>query len=83
MPTPQFNITKISSVVRITNTTQGSVAYKSFFSPSGEFAYVGNTINLKVNGIPFVFDYTAVQINGQTPSTLSEAITLLTSIFGS
>lgn len=78
-----INFTKVSGVVRIESTVQGSLAYKSFFSPRGELTHKGNTIYITVNGIPLQFEYTDLQVNGQTPSTLSEAITLLTSIFGS
>lgn len=78
-----INFTKISSVVRVTSTVQGSVPSKSYFGAVGKFNNNGNTFYISIGSDQYQEQLGDFQVNGQTPSTISEALTLLTSIFGS
>lgn len=73
------NITKISGVVKVTPTGGQPFMY---FGPIGTIKTQGNNIYLKVNNDEYIFPYTDLTVNGQIPSSLTTAMTLLNSIFG-
>lgn len=77
----QFNITKTSGVVMITSTASDSLP-KSYFGSVGNFSPNGNYINLNIGTDNYQFLYTDFSVNGQSPSTLNTALTLLNSILG-
>ncbi len=77
-----YTMTRVSGVVSI---QQDSGVPKYFFRPVGTFNVMGDnvTIQVNVNGYGMQFPYTDLRVGGQTPSTLSTALTLLASIFQS
>jgi len=76
-----INITKISSVVSIT--TDSDIP-KSYFGYRGSFSPTpaGTGFNIAIGIDNFQVLRTDLRVNGQAPSTMSEASTLLRSIFG-
>lgn len=81
MATPLWNISKVSGVIRILPT--GTLASKNYFgSVVGKFDSNGSVVYLQINGDPYQFLYSDVQINGAIPSTVSEALSLLQAILG-
>jgi hypothetical protein len=75
-----YNFTKTSGVIKITPTGEQP---QMFFGVTGKVITLGNNINLTVGEKEFNFPYTDITVNGQVPSSLTTAMTLLNSIFGS
>lgn len=75
------NFTKTSGIVQVR--TVGSVP-KLYISPRGTAQPngAGTGVNIIINGDPYDIALTDLQVNGQTPSTMTTAMTLLASIFG-
>ncbi len=67
-----YNFTKVSGVYRVTDTTTNAVP-KSYFG----------AVNISIGADNYTVPFTSLKVNGQQPSTASEAMTLLTSLFGS
>lgn len=76
-----INITKQSGVISITS---NGGQPKSYFGEKGKWtvAHDNITILLWVGTDSYQLVYTDLKVNGQTPSTITTAKTLLTSIFG-
>lgn len=80
-----YNFTKISGVIRVTDTVSNTVP-KSYFGAVGKFEPTPDNlgVNIQINyQNSFTVKLTDLKVNGQTPSTISEAMTLLNSLFGS
>lgn len=76
------NISKASGVLFVTQGTQNPTSY---FGATGSYQFTDDNtqIIIKIGSTPSIITaWTNVQVNGQTPSTVTEAKTLLNSIFG-
>lgn len=76
---------KVSGVLIITQTTGDGKYYASTAVAGAKFCPTsdGNGVNIKVGGDEYTISLTDLRVNGQAPATLSTALTLLNSIFGS
>jgi len=78
-------LAKISGVLSVTQTTGRPKYYAATavanakWNPNAD----GDGINLTISGDSYSIPLTDLRVNGQTPSTLTTALTLLNSIFGS
>lgn len=77
-----INITKSSGVISIKQDTNTP---KYFFGLTGNYTAMSNgtTILIQIGGTSLQVELSNLRVNGQTPSSLSTALTLLNSIFGS
>lgn len=76
-----INVRKISGVVSV---QQDSNTPKYYFGLTGKYtALPNNDIQIQIGGDSFVIPMTNLKVNGQTPSTITTAFTLLNAIFGS
>lgn len=75
------NFTKTSGIIQVR--TVGNPP-KIYISPRGtaEPNAAGTGVNIMINGDPYNIAISDLQVNGQTPSTITTAMTLLASIFG-
>jgi len=75
------NITKTSGIIQIR--TVGNPP-RIYYSPRGSAKpnAAGDGVDIIVNGDPYSISLTNLQVNGQAPSTITTAMTLLASIFG-
>lgn len=73
---------KVSGVVRVA--TDSDVP-RIYFTPSGKCIPNPDGVNVtvQIQGDTFTIPYTDLRVNNQTPATMSTAITLLNSLFGS
>lgn len=84
MANPTY-LTKVSGVLNITQTTgQGryyapTAVANAKWNPNGDLTQ----INLTIDGDSYYIKLEDLRVNGQTPSTMSTALVLLNSIFGS
>ena len=78
---PSVNFTKTSGIIQVR--TVGNVP-KIYISPRGTAQpnAAGTGVDIMINGDPYSIKLTNLQVNGQTPSTMTTAMTLLASIFG-
>lgn len=76
-----INITKISGVVIITQTTGKP---KSYFGVRGSYipSSDGLSVNVLIGQDSLLIALTDLQVNGQSPVNMGTALTLLNSIFG-
>lgn len=74
-------IGKISGVVSFTQDTNQP---RFYFGSKGKYSVANDnvTIYIEINGDSYQFAYTDLRVNGQTPSTINTARTLLNSILG-
>lgn len=75
-------LTKVSGVSQITQTTGFP---KSYFGGTGKYQSNadGTGVVIQIGGDTFQISLTDLRVNGQTPATLSTALVLLNSFFGS
>lgn len=75
-----FNIQSISGVISI---SQDGGTPKSYFSEKGKYTFLSDntTFQLQIGGDSFTFQLDDMQVNGQSPSSLTEALTLLNAVF--
>ena len=73
--------TKISGVITVTS---GSNPPKSYFGLTGTYMpnAANDGVNIEIGGASIYVSLTDLRVNGQTPSTMTTARTLLNSIFG-
>jgi len=78
---PSVNFTKTSGIIQVR--TVGD-APKIYISPRGTAQpnAAGTGVDIMISGDPYSIKLTDLQVNGQTPSTMTTAMTLLASIFG-
>lgn len=76
------NITKTSGVISI---RQDSNIPKYYFGISGKFTVQPNNddIQIQISNDSYTIKFSDLRVNGQTPSTVTTALTLLNAIFGS
>jgi len=79
---PSINLTKTSGIIQIR--TVGSITPATYFSPRGSSKpnSAGTGVDIVINGDSYAIPLTDLQVNGQTPTTMATALTLLSSIFG-
>ncbi len=77
-----YNFLKISGVYRVADTNTNAIP-KSYFNTSGKFGINGSNISITIGGDEYLLALADLKVNGQTPTTTSEAVTLLNSLFGS
>ncbi len=73
---------KVSGVIRVSD---GSGVPRTFYSVQSrvEPNANNNEVTIYLGGQSYTELYTNIRVNNQTPSTLSEAVTLLSSLIGS
>lgn len=73
---------KVSGVIRVT--TDGTGIPRTFYSVNSrvEADQNNNQVTLFLSGGSYTQAYTDIVVNGQIPRTMSEAVTLLTSLIG-
>jgi len=74
--------TKVSGVIRVA--TDGGVP-RTFYSVQSRVEPNSNndSVTIYLGGNSYTELYTNIRVNNQTPTTLSEAVTLLSSLIGS
>lgn len=81
MPT---NITKVSGVVIITEQTGKGKYYASALATRTQFSAnpAGDGFTISIGADNYQILRTDLQVNGQTPATMTTALVLLNSVFG-
>lgn len=74
------NITNVSGVISI---SQNGGTPKSYFGEKGTYTFMANgtTFQLIIGGNPYTIELSSLKVNGQSPSSLGEALVLLNAVF--
>jgi len=76
-----INFAKVSGVITVTQTAGYP---KSFFGLTGTYMVnaTGDGYNIQIGGTPFNVLLTDLKINGQSPVSIANGLSLLNSLFG-
>lgn len=82
---PAIFLTKVSGVAIITQTAGAGKYYAATALANGKFSpnAAGDGVNITIGGDSYQIALTDLSVNSQTPATMSTALVLLNSFFGS
>lgn len=82
---PAISLVKVSGVLSITQTAGLGKYYSATAVANAKFNSnnAGDTVYLQIGGDNYEIALTDLRVNSQTPATMSTALVLLNSLFGS